>query len=140
MTETLRCHGVEELDHIAEHLLQKYPKGRIFALYGAMGAGKTTFIKSLCRLLKVTDNVASPTFAIVNVYNTINHQPVYHFDLYRLKKEQELLDIGYEDYFYSGNYCFIEWPELFEQLIPEEAIKVSISLVQDYNSQRDFNF
>lgn len=140
MTETLRCHGVEELDHIAEHLLQKYPKGRIFAFYGAMGAGKTTFIKSLCRLLKVADNVASPTFAIVNVYNTINNKPVYHFDLYRLKKEQELLDIGYEDYFYSGNYCFIEWPELFEQLIPEETIKVSISLVQEYNSQRDFTF
>ena len=140
MIETITCHGVEELDAIAEKLLKKYPQQRVFAFYGGMGAGKTTFIKSLCNHLQVTDVVSSPTFAIVNVYNTQIGQQIFHFDLYRLKKEQELLDIDYEDYFFSGNYCFIEWPELFEQLIPEEAVKVRISQVADSNTERDFTF
>lgn len=140
MAETIRCNGVDELDSIARKLIQKYPGNRVFALYGNMGAGKTTFIKSLCKALNVTDTVASPTFAIVNVYHTVSSQPVYHFDLYRIKKAQELLDIGYEDYFFSGNYCFIEWPELFEQLIPAEAVRVKILPVADSNNERDFTF
>lgn len=140
MTETIRCQGIEELDGVAEKLLKKYQQQRVFAFYGGMGTGKTTFIKSICNLLEVTDVVTSPTFAIVNVYNTQNSQQIFHFDLYRIKKEQELLDIGYEDYFFSGNYCFIEWPELFEQLIPEDAVKVRISQVADCNTERDFIF
>lgn len=140
MTETITCSGVEELEEIAKKLLNKYPQQRVFAFYGAMGAGKTTFIKTLCNHLEVTDNVSSPTFAIVNVYNTRTSQQIFHFDLYRLKKEQELLDIGYEDYFFSGNFCFIEWPELFEQLIPEEAVKVRITQVEDNTTIRNFTF
>lgn len=140
MAETIRCNSVDELDSIAAKLLHKFPGNRVFAFYGAMGAGKTTFIKSLCKALEVTDNASSPTFAIINVYNTISSQPVYHFDLYRLKKEQELLDIGYEDYFFSGNYCFIEWPELYEQLIPADAVRVRILPVANSDNERDFTF
>jgi tRNA threonylcarbamoyladenosine biosynthesis protein TsaE len=92
-----------------------------------MGAGKTTLIKELCKQLQVTDQAASPTFSIVNEY----HSPqgnVYHFDFYRLKEEQEALDLGYEEYFFSGNYCFIEWPEKIPNLLPEEVVSVTIEL------------
>lgn len=98
----------------------------VFAFYGKMGAGKTTFIKAVCEALGVEDVINSPTFAIVNEYMDGNGEPIYHFDFYRIKKEEEVLDIGYEDYVYSGNVCFMEWPELIEQLLPEDAIKVTI--------------
>ncbi len=99
---------------------------KIFAFYGKMGAGKTTFIKAVCEELGVQDVINSPTFAIVNEYLDGNGEQIFHFDFYRIKKEQEVLDIGYEDYVYSGNVCFMEWPELIEDLLPEDTIKVTI--------------
>jgi tRNA threonylcarbamoyladenosine biosynthesis protein TsaE len=99
----------------------------IFAFYGKMGAGKTTFIKALCKALGVEDEVNSPTFAIVNEYRSESTaELIYHFDFYRIKKVEEVYDLGYEDYFYSGALCFIEWPELIEELLPEDTKKISI--------------
>src|SRR5574344_1318416 len=100
----------------------------VFAFYGKMGAGKTTFIKAICEALGVTDVITSPTFAIVNEYRSEeDNELIYHFDFYRIKKLEEVYDMGYEDYFDSGAPCFIEWPELIENLLPEDAIKVTIS-------------
>jgi len=116
-----------DLPEIATKLLTVYPENRIFAFYGAMGAGKTTFIKALCRELGVEDEALSPTFAIINEYHTHEDIPVYHFDFYRINKLEEVYDIGYEEYLYSGHYCFLEWPELIEELLPEETVKVTIT-------------
>ena len=105
----------------------------MFAFYGKMGAGKTTFIKAVCEELGVEDVITSPTFAIVNEYSsplTVNQLPlssIYHFDFYRIKKLEEVYDMGYEDYFYSGSLCFIEWPELIEPLLPDDAVRVTIA-------------
>ena len=136
-TETFTCAGLHELDKVAEQILDKYPVTRVFAVSGPMGAGKTTFIQALCRKLEVKDTVNSPTFSIVNEYRTKADEPVYHFDLYRLRKPEEMLDIGYEDYFYSGNYCFIEWPEVAANLIPEDCRYITI-IVDDDNKARRF--
>ena len=100
--------------------------GKVFAFYGKMGAGKTTFIKALCEILGVEDVITSPTFAIINEYTDGNGDPIYHFDFYRIKKLEEVYDMGYEDYFYSGNLCLLEWPELIEDILPENVIKVTI--------------
>ena len=101
-------------------------KGLVIAFYGKMGAGKTTFIKALCEELGVEDVITSPTFAIVNEYSLPSQGALYHFDFYRIKKLEEVYDMGYEDYFYSGNLCLIEWPELIEELLPEYALRVTI--------------
>ncbi len=110
---------------------------RVFAFNGQMGAGKTTFIKSLCEAMGTADIVNSPTFAIVNVYDV--EQPykgeVYHFDCYRLKDIREAIDFGAEDYLYSGNYCFIEWPEMIDALLPEDTVYVRISVLDNGNRQ-----
>ena len=111
----------------AKKLIDQYPSSRVFAFYGKMGAGKTTFIKVLCHHLGAIDIVQSPSFAIINEYQTNSGESLFHFDFYRIKKMEEAFDIGYEDYFYSGSYCFIEWPELIEELLPEGTIKVFIS-------------
>jgi tRNA threonylcarbamoyladenosine biosynthesis protein TsaE len=92
-----------------------------------MGAGKTTLIKELCHHLGATDIVQSPSFTIVNEYKTTRGESIFHFDFYRIKKLEEVMDIGYEEYFYSGDYCFIEWPELIEQLLPNDVVRVSIN-------------
>jgi len=107
-------------------LLDTFPEERVFAFYGGMGAGKTTFIKALCRELGSADYVTSPTFALINEYSTSNGSVIYHFDFYRIKKIEEAFDLGYEDYIYSGNYCFIEWPEMIESLLPEGIVEVRI--------------
>jgi tRNA threonylcarbamoyladenosine biosynthesis protein TsaE len=96
-----------------------------------MGAGKTTFIKAICEEMGVDDVITSPTFAIVNEYETSEEDTIYHFDFYRIKKIEEVYDMGYEEYFYSGNLCFIEWPELIEDLLPEDATKVTIEEAED---------
>ena len=101
-------------------------KGLVIAFYGKMGAGKTTFIKALCEELGVEDVITSPTFAIVNEYSLPSQEALYHFDFYRIKKLEEVYDMGYEDYFYSSNLCLIEWPELIEELLPENALRVTI--------------
>lgn len=104
---------------------------KIFAFYGEMGVGKTTFIKSLCEEMGVTDTVNSPTFAIVNEYADSKGRPIYHFDMYRIKSITELYNLGYEDYFYNDGICFIEWPELAQELLPEETTKIIIKEEHD---------
>jgi tRNA threonylcarbamoyladenosine biosynthesis protein TsaE len=118
--------SLNEINHIADKFLEAHPADRIFAFYGQMGAGKTTFIKALCEQLHVVDYVTSPTFALVNEYQTADSKSVFHLDFYRIKNIQEAFDIGYEEYFSSGEYCFIEWPELIETLLPSVAVKVYI--------------
>ena len=114
---------------------KNYPESKIFAFYGKMGSGKTTFIKHLAQYLDVIDNVVSPTFAIINEYKTKNSEFIYHFDFYRLKNLQEALDVGVQDYFYSDYYCFIEWPEIIEPILPENTIKIQIQEI-DNQSRR----
>lgn len=99
---------------------------KVFAFHGSMGAGKTTFIKAICEELGVKESVTSPTFAIINEYKDRAGSSIYHFDFYRINKLEEVFDFGYEDYFYSGNICFIEWPEIVESLLPEKCVRVSI--------------
>lgn len=120
------CYTLENLDTVAREILKHFPDSRVFAFYGEMGAGKTTLIKEICRVLGVDNEVQSPTFAIVNEYLTLAGESVYHFDFYRIKKLEEVFDIGYEDYVYSGCYCFIEWPELAEDLLPEGTVRLGI--------------
>jgi len=122
----LVCEDVHSLDAAASSILNTYPGHRVFALFGKMGAGKTTFIKALCRKLHVKDVVNSPTFAIVNEYLNTKGESIYHFDFYRLKKESEAIDIGYEEYVYSGCYCFMEWPEMIENLLPEDYVSIRL--------------
>ena len=117
------------LQETARLLLSNFPNDRIFAFYGAMGAGKTTFIKAICHELGSNDYVTSPTFALINEYSTTEGSVIYHFDFYRIKKLEEAFDLGYEDYIYSGNFCFIEWPEMIEQLLPEGIVEVRIKEV-----------
>jgi tRNA threonylcarbamoyladenosine biosynthesis protein TsaE len=119
--------SLREINNIARKFLEAHPADRIFAFYGKMGAGKTTFIKALCENLHVVDYVTSPTFALINEYETSTGHSIYHLDFYRIKNVTEVFDFGYEDYFFSDEYCFIEWPELIEQLLPPNAIKVYIS-------------
>ena len=134
---------IENLDNIraaAREFIQHMGEARVFAFYGKMGAGKTTFVKAICEELGVEDVITSPTFAIINEYSIDNHdvqrstfnvQRIYHFDFYRIKKLEEVYDMGYEDYFYSGALCFIEWPELIEEILPDDAVRVNIIEQQD---------
>ena len=120
---------IKNLDTIhdaAKEFIKGMGEGKVFAFYGKMGAGKTTFIKALCEVLGVEDVITSPTFAIINEYTDGNDEPIYHFDFYRIKKLEEVYDMGYEDYFYSGNLCLLEWPELIEEILPENVVKVTI--------------
>lgn len=117
----------EEVSALAREILTHCSENRIFAIQGDLGAGKTTLVKAICEALGSTDVVKSPTFAIVNEYEGDPGQ-IYHFDFYRIKRLEEVYDLGYEEYFYSGSYCFIEWPELVEDLIPENAARISIEI------------
>lgn len=125
------CDSLNQLDEIAVDILERYPEPALFALYGEMGSGKTTLIKSLCKALGVIDKVTSPTFALINEYQTEGADPVYHFDVYRIKKLEEVMDIGYETYFFSGHYVFVEWPELISELLPEEYVYIKIRERED---------
>jgi tRNA threonylcarbamoyladenosine biosynthesis protein TsaE len=137
---------IKDLEHIreaAKQFISHIGDHRVFAFYGSMGAGKTTFIKAICEELGVTDVVTSPTFAIVNEYtcdtsltshpspltshpSPLTSHKIFHFDFYRIKKLEEVYDMGYEDYFYSDSLCFIEWPELIDEVLPDDAVKVTI--------------
>ena len=137
----IKIEDLSQIGQAAREFVSNMGSSTVFAFYGEMGAGKTTFIKAVCEELGVEDVITSPTFAIVNEYETtrspltLHPSPftthpspitIYHFDFYRIKRLEEVYDMGYEDYFYSGRLCFIEWPELIEKLLPEDAVRVSI--------------
>ena len=119
--------SLDEIQQAADDFVAAMGDNTVFALYGPMAVGKTTFTKAVCERLGVKDNITSPTFAIVNEYRSTTDELIYHFDFYRIKKLEEVYDMGYEDYFYSGAICFIEWPELIEELLPLDAVKVTLS-------------
>ena len=126
-----KIENIEHLASAARKFVDEMGENRVFAFYGKMGAGKTTFIKAICEAMGVKDVVASPTFAIVNEYADAEGQPVYHFDFYRIKNLREAYDIGCEEYFYSGYPCFIEWPEMVEELLPEDVVSVRIEVSEN---------
>jgi tRNA threonylcarbamoyladenosine biosynthesis protein TsaE len=128
----IKINSLDNIREAAKQFIAAMEDNTVFAFYGKMGAGKTTFIKAICEELGVTDVINSPTFAIVNEYRSDETgELIYHFDFYRIKKLDEVYDMGYEDYFYSGALCFIEWPELVEEVLPGDAVKVTIEEVED---------
>lgn len=131
MTKQIIIHDIAELDRAAEEFLPLLERHKVFAFYGGMGAGKTTFINALCQKLGVSDNTGSPTFAIVNEYRSQFCGSVFHFDFYRINSIEEVYDIGHEDYFYSNQPCLIEWPELIEPLLPDDTVEVRITVSAD---------
>jgi len=124
MTEIFDLNNIQQP---ARQFIKFFDKYSVFAFYGSMGAGKTTFIKTVCEILGVKDTVNSPTFSIINEYEAADGRVLYHFDCYRINKLQEAIDLGAEDYFYSGKICFIEWPEKIEALLPDSTVKVNIN-------------
>ena len=139
----IRIDNLENIREAAKRFVNGIGDSKVFAFYGKMGAGKTTFIKAVCEELGVEDVITSPTFAIINEYTTHStlhtpHSTIFHFDFYRIKKLEEVYDMGYEDYFYSGALCFIEWPELIEEVLPEDAVKVTIT--EQADGSRTINF
>ena len=149
MMSNIRIENLEHIREAAREFINQIGDHRVFAFYGKMGAGKTTFVKAVCEELGVDDVITSPTFAIVNEYSIAPHSgetaatkkaspaegglagTVYHFDFYRIKRLEEVYDMGYEDYFYSGALCFIEWPELIEDILPGDAVRVTIAEQED---------
>ena len=132
----IKIQDIEHIREAAREFINQIGEKRVFAFYGKMGAGKTTFVKAICEELGVEDVITSPTFAIINEYSiTSTPSPlpstIYHFDFYRIKKLEEVYDMGYEDYFYSGALCFIEWPELIEEVLPDDAVRVHIEVQPD---------
>ena len=133
----IAINNLSNIREAAQEFISHMGDRKVYAFYGKMGAGKTTFIKAICEELGVEDVITSPTFAIINEYSiTTPHSPltsdvIYHFDFYRIKKLEEVYDMGYEDYFYSGALCLIEWPELIEEVLPEDAVKVQIIEKED---------
>jgi tRNA threonylcarbamoyladenosine biosynthesis protein TsaE len=126
--------SISNLPNAAQSIIEHAGVNKIFLFYGDMGAGKTTLIKQLCSVLGTTDNITSPTFSIVNEYHAAKEN-IYHFDFYRLKNQTEALDMGYEEYFYSGAYCFIEWPEKIPDLLPLHYSNISIKVLDDGGRQ-----
>ena len=128
---TIRIQDIDHIREAAREFIEHIGGRRVFAFYGKMGAGKTTFVKAICEELGVDDVITSPTFAIINEYTSAKDDTIFHFDFYRIKKLEEVYDMGYEDYFYSGALCFIEWPELIEDILPDDAVRVSIAEQED---------
>ena len=125
----ITANSLEDLEQVAEEVISSLDGRTVVAFCGAMGAGKTTLISAIMEYLGSADSVTSPTFALVNQYNTRGGEAVYHFDFYRINRIEEVFDMGYEEYFYSGNLCLIEWPELIEDLLPEDAMVVRIEVL-----------
>ena len=123
--------NLSSIDQVAEQILKDFPSSRLFSLNRNMGAGKTTLTKYLCKALEVEDNVCSPTFAIVNEYFSQKKGTIYHFDFYRIKNLQEAIDIGFDDYIFSGNYCFMEWCENISPLLPDEITEIKIEVLEN---------
>lgn len=138
MEHTIKINHISELSQAAETLLTSFADEKVFAFYAPMGAGKTTFIKTICKELGIPDNISSPTFSLVNEYVTSDGKKVFHFDFYRIKSTTEAYDMGYEDYLYSNAYCFIEWPEKIEELLPEHYVKITIDVVNADSRQITF--
>lgn len=130
MTE-ITINGLDSIRDAAKAFIEAMDDRTVFAFYGDMGAGKTTFIKAICEELGVEDVINSPTFAIVNEYRSNSDELIYHFDFYRINKVEEAYDFGYEDYLYSGALCFIEWPEKIEELLPSDIVNVTIKENED---------
>ena len=130
--------SIDNIREAARQFVSSMGEASVFAFYGSMGAGKTTFIKAVCEELGVEDVITSPTFALVNEYTSGNGDPIYHFDFYRIKKLDEVYDMGYEDYFYSDSLCFLEWPELIEEILPDDAVKVTITEMGDGSREVEF--
>lgn len=124
----LRIDNILEIDKVAEEFIKVVGQNRIFAFYGEMGAGKTTFINSILKVMGIKDHTSSPTFSIVNEYLSNHHGTIYHFDFYRLENEMEALDIGIEDLIYGDEFCFMEWPERIENLLPQNTVNVTITI------------
>jgi tRNA threonylcarbamoyladenosine biosynthesis protein TsaE len=119
---------LDKLEFAAKKIISTFSHQKLFAFYGAMGAGKTTLIKVMCEVLGVKDYTSSPSFSLINEYRTCSGEIIYHFDFYRIQHIEEAFDLGYEDYFYSGHYCFIEWPERIEQLLPVKTVRMRITV------------
>lgn len=127
----LKISSLSEINLVAREFLKLVGNKRVFAMYGAMGVGKTTFVKAICEEMGVEDTINSPTFAIVNEYHTSQEDIIYHFDFYRINDVKEAYDFGYEDYFYSNALCFIEWPEKIESILPNDVVEVHFSEQED---------
>jgi len=134
MNRLFVINNIDEIEKVAQDFLNYFEDSRIFAFYGEMGVGKTTFIKVLCNLLGAKNIAKSPTFSIVNTYQT-NNEPIHHFDCYRINSIKELVDIGYEEYFNSDSYCFVEWAEKAEEVLPDDTVKIKMTL-NTYNLSR----
>ena len=133
----MKIRSLSEISNAAKEFISQMGSNKVFVFYGSMGAGKTTFIKAICEELEVEDVINSPTFAIINEYSTKNGRQIFHFDFYRINKIEEAYDFGYEDYFYSGNLCFVEWPEKIKELIPKDAVEVHI--IENAEGEREIN-
>jgi tRNA threonylcarbamoyladenosine biosynthesis protein TsaE len=131
---TITINSLSELPSAAPIFLENMKEHRVIAFYGSMGAGKTTFIKALCEYMGAPEIVNSPTFSLINEYNSPVYGKIYHFDFYRINKTEEAYDFGYEEYFYSGHYCFIEWPEKIDSLLPDDCLRVKIEEI-DHSSR-----
>lgn len=127
----LKIESLDKINETAVEFIRAMGDNTVFAFVGGMGAGKTTFIKAICQNLGVEDVINSPTFSIVNEYRSDSGELIYHFDFYRINKIEEVYDFGYEDYFYSGSLCFIEWPELIEPILPKDTVTVNITVNDD---------
>ena len=138
MTHQIHIPNTQSLPQAAAAFLQTIGNAKLLAFYGAMGVGKTTFVKALCEAMGVQDVVNSPTFAIVNEYTDAQGEAVYHFDFYRIKKQAELFDLGFDNYLDSGCFCLMEWPELIEELLPDETLR--IHLVEQADGSRLLTF
>ena len=127
----IKIESLDKIDIAAKEFIRAMGDNTVFAFRGEMGAGKTTFIKAICENLGVSDTINSPTFAIVNEYRSDSAELIYHFDFYRINKIEEAYDFGYEDYFFSGSLCFIEWPEKIESILPHDTVNVQITVLED---------
>lgn len=124
----LKCEGLDQLSEVAKQIVEFAEDCKVWTFEGEMGAGKTSLIKAICKEFMVEDTVNSPTFSIVNEYRNVEDEVFYHFDFYRIENEAEAMDIGTEEYFYSGNYCFVEWPSKVTGLLPDGIVKIEISI------------
>lgn len=127
---TIEIKSLDTITDAATQFIKQMGDNTVFAFHGEMGAGKTTFIKAICEKLGVSDVINSPTFAIINEYRSDSGELIYHFDFYRINKEEEAFDFGYEDYFFSGSLCFIEWPERIESLLPHDTVHVTVKEIE----------